>query len=305
MYCGTTSAHSFSKIMLEPPPLVSPVEFAQRMAHELPLIFSGDARFGNPGSYYTDIFTNLTSILNRYHDGSIPVLAQSIADTINSCIGAGIHLICEKFETEGGYDVLHLRLQRLRSRTRSICARMHLIFKDGRHDCGPGFHRELFRNPRSTILNEVVRVCKIQLVPVIQNRLCREFEQHRDIEATSIELQQLATRFDTVGILPGVYPGSEPHTMGLAAAQTCARRLLPQLEEAFEAIVATITMSLNRHSDRNSRLHRVLVDQDIRIITPLLGSRLAAMQYCHTLAYGNIVGDTPALLSNCLFYFRR
>jgi len=182
---------------------------------------------------------------------------------------------------------------------------MHLIFKDGRHDCGPGFHRELFRNPRLTILNEVVRVCKIQLVPVIQNRLCREFEQHRDIEATSIELQQLATRFDTVGILPGVYPESEPHTMGLAAAQTCARRLLPQLEEAYEAIVATITMSLNRHSDRNSRLHRVLVDQDIRIITPLLGSRLAAMQYCHTLAYGNIVGDTPALLSNCPFYFRR
>jgi len=291
--------------MQEPAALVSPVEFAQRMAHELPLIFSGDTSFGNPGSYYTDIFTNLSRILSKYHDGSIPVLAQSIADTINSCIRAGINVICEEFETEGDYDVLHLRLQRLRFSTRSICAGMHLIFKDGRYDCGPGFHRELFRNPRLKIMNEVVRVCKIQLVPVIQNRLCREFEQHRDIEATTMELQKLATRFDTVGVFPGVYPESDPHTMGLAAAQTCARRLLPQLEEAYEAIVATITMSLNPHSDRNSLLHRVLVDQDIRIITPLLGSRLAAMQYCHTLAYANIIGNTPALLSNCPYYFRR
>ena len=286
-------------------PLLSPVEFAEKMAHDVPLVFSENQSFGDPGLWHEDVYNTICRLLTLYFDDSIPLLACSIAHTIDSCIEAGIRAICEEFETEGSYDVLHLRLERLRLRTRSISGPMHKIFQNGENDGGPGFHRQLFRNPRMTILNEVVRVCKIQLVPVIQKRIMREFAQHRDIQATSFALQQLATRFDDVGNSPHNYPIPKPHTMGLAAAQICARVLLPQMEQAYGAITEAIIMSLDPLSDHTSILHRILAHEDFRSITPLMGSRYEAMQFCHALANAHVVGVPPALLDNCPDFFRR
>jgi len=287
-------------------PLLSPAEFAEKMAHDMPCIFAQEPSFGDPGRWYEDVNDNIRNILDNYDDDTIKVVAQSIADTINSCIGAVIRTICREFENEDCYDVLHLRLQRLRMGTRSMCEPIHIhrIFTIGWHDCGQGFHRELFRDPPMRILNEVVRECKIRLVPFIQYKIESEFAQHRDIEATSFALQELATRFDTVGIFPDEYPASEPHTMGLAAARRSACRLLPQMEKAYEAIAATITMSLHSRSDHTSILHRVLAHKDFRTITPLMGSRFEAMQFCHALAYAHVVFP-PALLDNCPDFYKR
>jgi len=311
--CGSRSIYSFSALMqafgshvIPTPrrPVLSPIEFAQKMAHDMPLIFSGSTICGDPVAWYDDNWNILQNIRNK-HSVSLPVLAQSIADTINSCIQAGIRTICADFAIQGSYDVLESRLRQLRWSTKSICGAMHLVFQPGGHDCGPGFHQELFRMPRMTILNEVVRSCKMQLIPVISRRIRMEFEQHHDIEATSFALQQLATRFDTVGILIGVYPESAPHTMGLAAAQVCARVLLPQMEQAYGAITEAIIMSLDPLSDHTSILHRVLADQDFRSITPLMGSRYEAMQFCHALANAHVVGVPPALLDNSPYFFKR
>jgi len=281
--------------------VVSPDEFAEKMQIEMPLIFSGAMPQDNPTAYNRRIYAQLSSILRNCSYDAVAAMAQRIADTMNSCIRARIQVICREFETQGDYDVLHARLKQLRVDTAAVSCNVHMLFHNDIYRTGPGFHRGLFLNPRATILSAVVHECKVQLVPVIQARLHNEFLRHHDIVATANELKQLVEKFDTV-----VYRRPTPPAMGPAAAKACALRLLPQLETAYTAFVQCMIMSQhpsNRSASPNI-LQYVMAHQDICTVTPLLEDKVAAMRYCHALAYADTAGDIPALLQDCPRFFR-
>jgi len=261
-------------------------EFAERMKFELPLFFSGDRRFGRLFRYRQNILKNLSIALRKCDGIEKLVLVRTLAEIIDTSIETGIKHICTEFETERDYDVLDSRLQHLEQSTRILCADILLTLQYNYDDCGPAFKAEFLRRPFLRALHEVVEVCKDKLVPVIQTRICNEFQQHHDIVATSVELQQFATRFDIVG-----FSESRNDFMALAAAQTCVLRLLPQLEKTYEATVETAMMSLCRHADHKQSLHPTMTDNDLRNSISLSDKRAVAMQYCRALAHANIISD--------------
>ena len=286
--------------------VISPDEFATKMQIDMPLIFSGAAGQDNLTAYTRRTYAQLNHILRHNNYAVVAAMAQSVADTINSCIHTRIQLICREFETESDYDVLHSRLKQLRVDTGYLRGNMRMLFENDIYRTKPGFHQEFFRNPHTTILTTVVHECKVQLVPVIQNRLYNEFQRHHDIVATANELKQLVEKFDTVGVFHDLYRQPTPPAMGPAAAKACAFRLLPQLENAYMAFVQCMIMSQHQsnHTAAPNILRYVMAHQDICTLTPMLDDKIEAIKYCHTLAYAGTDGDVPALLPDCPRFFR-
>jgi hypothetical protein len=109
-------------------------------------------------------------------------------------------------------------------------------------------------------------------VPAIQKRICNEFQQHRDIVATSADLQEFVTRFDMIPTSRFQFQG-----LGLAGAEECALRLLPQLEKIYQAM-----------SDSKYILYPMKTERDIRKFNSLWNKKAAAMEYCRALASKNV-----------------
>jgi hypothetical protein len=286
--------------------LILPDDFARKMAIEMPLYFSGATRQDDLTQYYREMYAQLNSIQRNCNYASVAAMAQSIADTMNSCINTRIQSICKEFEVQSDYDALHARLKELRLDTSAMRRNMHVLFYNDMYRTGPGFHRGLFLNPHSTILTEVVRECKLQLVPVIQTRIYDEFLRRHNIVATAKELEQLAEKFDTVGVFQDIGRQPKPLATGLAAAKVCAIRLLPQLEKTYIDFVQCMIMSLHssNHTTKDNILRHVMSNQDVCMMSPMLDDKVQAIKYCHALAYADRGGDAPELLKDCPSFFR-
>jgi len=239
-------------------------ELAKKWAFQLPLLFSGDTRFGCILLHGSDLLTGIYPILQTHDVATYQALALRLTNIIDTSIGAGIKLICTEFETERDYNMLNSRLRGLKQSIARICDDLPLYFQNKFKfiDCGEIVHTQFERGKYTARLRQIVYVCQIELVPAIQKRICNEFQQHRDIVATSADLQEFATRFDS--------------NLGLAGAQECALRLLPQLEKTYQAM-----------SDSKNILYPMKTDRDIQKSISLWDKKATAMQYCRALASKN------------------